>query len=192
MKNNIFFLLSICCLVEPQCQKDENGGYTIKEPVLFEELAKLPPLSQNGSNTFGCLLNGWAWPAHDTDLFIVFAQEKYVNNKKVLKISATTYYDNSNFHKDHIHFETDDIITLPGEYRISFEAHGNDFVSIYYHGVDYNTINTPSNRNTVLYLNIHNYDTINHIISGTFRITLRDLSGNYKLKLENGRFDSRY
>lgn len=51
-KSASFLLLSaliITLLSSPQCKKD------------VDELSKLPPITQEGKNTFGCLVNGKAW-----------------------------------------------------------------------------------------------------------------------------------
>ena len=58
------YLIISCCLtllMAAGCKK---------ETTLENELAKLPPATQTGANTFGCLLNGKAWVAQNKDCWI--------------------------------------------------------------------------------------------------------------------------
>ncbi len=56
MKNNYYLLLFFAafCYMGVQCKEEE--------PDKVEELAKLPPATTKGRNTFGCLINGKAFP----------------------------------------------------------------------------------------------------------------------------------
>ena len=62
MKNKIF---SICTLFLITF----SAATCKKENTLEMELAKLPPATQTGQNTFGCLVNGKAWVAQNKDCF---------------------------------------------------------------------------------------------------------------------------
>lgn len=52
MKNFLLIVLCLCSLIITgnSCKKDK-----------LTELEKLPPVTQTGANTFGCLVNGKAW-----------------------------------------------------------------------------------------------------------------------------------
>ena len=54
LKNIAWLLIIALCSIFTACKK-------VKEPPT--ELSKLPPATQTGANTFGCLVNGKAWVA---------------------------------------------------------------------------------------------------------------------------------
>lgn len=191
MKNNLYLLLlftAFCCL-GVQCKEEDDAK---PEPVLAEELAKLPKETTGGYNTFGCLLNGWAWPAEEKYHFSSFVELFIQNGKKITNIMGYTTKDNSPFpeYKDIVNISTDDTITSPGEYTIALDDYKTDFVAIRYNEIRYHS--GVSNPGAVLYLNIHDMDTIGRTISGTFRITLKDATRTQTMHLQHGRFDHRY
>jgi hypothetical protein len=190
MKNKytlLLFFAAFCC-IGVQCKDDDDNG-----PVLAEELAKLPKATTEGYETFGCLLNGWAWPAEEKYHFFSFVEIFIQDGKKITNIMGYTTKDNSPFpeYKDIVNISTDDIITGPGKYIISLEDINTDFVAIKYKEIRYNS-GFPASFGQKLYLNITRFDSINRIISGNFRISLLDYTGTKAMHLEYGRFDSYY
>ncbi|TAD92861.1 MAG: hypothetical protein EAY75_01615 [Bacteroidetes bacterium] len=75
------FLLFMPLLLAASCKKDK----------LADELSKLPPATQTGANTFGCLVNGKAWvPQGGCFLCPSVLKFYYYNdNKGEFSISAT-------------------------------------------------------------------------------------------------------
>jgi hypothetical protein len=191
MKNKytlLLFFAAFCCM-GVQC-KDEDDSKP--EPVLAEELAKLPKVTTGGYDTFGCLLNGWAWPGYElSNSFIVCAYYNYNGGKRFNVMCYTEFQIGTipNPTKDIVNIVTDDI-TSPGEYTIALDDYKTDFVAIGYKGIDYHS--GVSNPGALLYLNIHDMDTIRRTISGTFRTTLKDATRTQTMQLQYGRFDSRY
>ncbi|MBP6303478.1 MAG: hypothetical protein KBB37_08935 [Bacteroidia bacterium] len=191
MKNKYILLLffaAFCCM-GVQC-KDEDDSKP--EPVLAEELAKLPKATTGGYGTFGCLLNGWAWPGYelkDAEIITMFYMNFY--GKKTFNLMCRTSLNTFPVtDKDLVNIVTDDTITGPGEYTIALDDYKTDFVAIGYKGIDYHS--GVSNPGALLYLNIHDMDTIRRTISGTFRTTLKDATRTQTMQLQYGRFDSRY
>lgn len=189
MKNKytLLLLFAVFCCMGVQCKEKEEE----KGPVLAEELAKLPKVTTGGYGTFGCLLNGWAWPAEEEFHFSSFVEIFYQGGVKITNIMGYTTKENSPFpeYKDIVNISTDDI-TGPGEYTIALDDYKTDFVAIRYKEIRYHS--GVSNPGALLYLNIHDMDTIRRTISGTFRITLKDATRTQTMHLQYGRFDSRY
>ena len=191
MKNKytlLLFFATFCCM-GVQC-KDEDDSKP--EPVLAEELAKLPKVTTGGYDSFGCLLNGWAWPAEEAFHFSSFVEIFYQGGVKITNIMGYTTKENSPFpeYKDIVNISTDDI-TGPGEYTIALDDYKTDFVTIKYGSYGYASFEAV-NKNSKLYLKITHMDTVNRTISGTFQITLKDHSGTQTMHLQYGRFYSRY
>lgn len=170
-----------------QCKEDEDNG-----PLLAEELAKLPKATKGGYHTFGCLLNGYAWPGYETsDLVVAYYN---FNGGKRFNVMCYTQEISGIIPpptKDIVNIVTDDIITGPGEYIISLDDINTDFVAIKYKELRYNS-GFPASFGQKLHLNITRLDSINRIISGNFRISLLDYTGTKAMHLEYGRFDSYY
>jgi|JI7StandDraft_1071085.scaffolds.fasta_scaffold210656_2 hypothetical protein len=192
MKNKytlLLFFAAFCCM-GVQC-KDEDDSKP--EPVLAEELAKLPKATTGGFGTFGCLLNGWAWPGYelkDAEIITMFYMNFY--GKKTFNLMCRTSLNTFPVtDKDLVNIVTDDTITGPGEYTIALDDYKTDFVTIKYGSYGYASFEAV-NKNSKLYLKITHMDTVNRTISGTFQITLKDHSGTQTMHLQYGRFDSRY
>ncbi|MBP6302945.1 MAG: hypothetical protein KBB37_00135 [Bacteroidia bacterium] len=191
MKNRFALVLIMAAFssLSIQCKEDEKG------PVLAEELAKLPKATTEGYETFGCLLNGWAWPGgrkiYDYTLHIAYYN---YNGGKRFNVMCYTQEVSGIIPpptKDIVNIVTDDIITGPGEYIISLEDINTDFVAIKYKEIRYNS-GFLASFGQKLHLNITRLDSINRIISGNFRISLLDYTGTKAMHLEYGRFDSYY
>lgn len=192
MKNRytLVLLFAAFSTLYMQCKEDDDNG-----PVLAQELAKLPKATTGGYETFGCLLNGWAWPGgrkiYDYTLHIAYYN---YNGGKRFNVMCYTQEVSGVIPpptKDIVNIVTDDIITGPGEYITTLTPTGNEFVAIYYKGIDYHS-EFSVNKGQKLYLNITHLDSINRIISGNFRISLLDYTGTKAMHLECGRFDSYY
>lgn len=170
-----------------QCKEDDNG------PVLAEELAKLPKATSNGNETFGCLLNGYAWPGgrkiYDYTLHIAYYN--YNGGKRFNVMCYTSHSGSFPMKKDIVNIVTDDIITGFDEYIISLDDYNTDFVAVQYEGISYHS-GDKINKGSKLYLNITRLDTINRVISGGFRASKLSLTGTSGVTLEYGRFDSYY
>ena len=64
MKKNIFIFFAFCFLLfsAMKCTKDSNNFMPGYPP--YDDSTKLPPITQNGANTFGFILNGKVWRPH--------------------------------------------------------------------------------------------------------------------------------
>jgi hypothetical protein len=161
-----------------QCKKDEKT-----------ELEKLPPLTTYGANTLGCLINGKAWPASinlEEQGGDIWFQNFYYNGR----LTVDCFYDKDFLNpgiSQRVYFRTNDI-TGQGLYKISFEDVTNDYFAVY---TQYNQYRTGDviNRNGHAIINIVRFDTIKHVVSGTFQFTLFDEKGLSYVNVEQGRFD---
>ncbi|MBS1737496.1 MAG: hypothetical protein JSS98_12935 [Bacteroidetes bacterium] len=162
-----------------------------KENTLEVELAKLPPATQTGANTFGCLVNGKAWVAQNKDCIILCDP------------SFDTYYDTFNGGFIALSaFLKDNANNLDEEIDIAFDS--TDFKKVFsfvkgkndlnirflnFKGTTYNTVLDSSIKGNCN-LEILNYDLRAGIISGSFEFTLSK-PGHETIKITNGRFDSK-
>lgn len=178
MKNKYSFLLlfaAFCCL-GVQCKEDDDS--------YAKELAKLPPYTKKGYNTFGCLINGKAFPqsseGYHRRLMYFYGGELHINYQ--------TLFNDFDINES-ITIKTNKISSV-GEYYI-LPVVGEDQFSVKFQDESYGSI-YPSNTGVFVYIGIDRLDTINQIVSGRFSFTLNDLSGAKKVTVEHGRFDYQY
>ena len=188
MKNKIF---SICTLFLVAF----SAATCKKENTLEMELAKLPPATQTGQNTFGCLINGKAWVAQNKDCFpycdpsfklyydtdfggYIGITAVWLNSKSNIDQVINVWTDSSDFKNEHeIRIER----SLTGARFIDYKKPGNcasyerfvDSAVVYSGMIDFNL-----------------YDLQSGIISGTFEFTLFK-PGCDTIKVTHGRFDKK-
>jgi hypothetical protein len=149
---------------------------------------KLPPLTQQGLDTFGCLIDGEAFVARvDWSIGgVVGVWSSFNEDTRLFLTQGTRETGESNFEDVRIKaYLTDGA----GEYRMSAETdsfdgyNGYGGMCTYYHD--------PSNLGS---LNISYLNEESNIISGTFEMTLinSDCPTASKIEITEGRFDLRY
>ncbi len=176
----LFLLVLVSCL---QCRKERN-----KPPTT------LPPITQEGKNTFGCKVNGQVWvpyykcggsgnPCGEiyTEIFPLSTQDKLPIR---IDMNATQRRDT----------RTDfQISTKQG---ISLYTTGNkiDSITISYYNYKNNSFD-PYTNNLVISSNnkfeITKLDTVNRIISGVFDLVLYK-SFTDSIHITEGRFDLKF
>ena len=169
--------LLLLCLSFARCKKHHDAPLT--------ELEKLPPITQTGANTFGCLLNGQAWIPKDRygqATFHMDVDPTFQNG--VFGVSAIRYYADGKFQSISI---GSDSCTNGGIYLLPYihtRAQYADYgISIIISS--WNTGTTCTGN-----LNITRYDLQNRIFSGTFEYTIYR-TGTDTMRITNGRFDAK-
>ncbi len=147
------------------------------------EIDKLPPATQTGANTFGCLLDGKAFlPGNFPNASNCFYQ--FVDGQFYFVVSA------ANDINDNLK-----VIRLRTEKKQIFEGETYDL----FEWIDGNATGNYTNNNIELYtththtgkLIITKLDEVNHIVSGTFWFDVQDNTGVVH-QIREGRFDMQY
>ncbi|MFA7381517.1 MAG: hypothetical protein WC150_13750 [Bacteroidia bacterium] len=178
MKNkySLVLLLAAFCCMNVQCNKDEKT-----------ELEKLPPISTYGANTFGCLVNGDAWPMNAVS-GVLFYDFSYFDGMTVLSYEIN---DNNGVIKEGINIVSKRMVKK-GFYEIGYDNNG-EFFSAKFDNERYVSgykKNIDLGRKAIV--NILRLDTIQGIISGTFSFSLFNEKGTKEIHITNGRFDYNY
>jgi hypothetical protein len=151
----------------------------------------LPPVTQEGKNTFGCRVNGEVWIPY-------FSCTVRTGTCKELGFGV---YHNDTISKLPIYFTLTVRRTIGDTLYSSFDMYtdgtritntGNVIDSvflIYTKGTKHFT-NFPPNRRSG-FLNLSKLDTVNHIMAGAFSFRLYDTGGDSVL-VTDGRFDLTY
>lgn len=165
-----------------------------KKDAPQDELSKLPPATQTGANTFGCLVNGKAWVAQTDCKFLCdpsFAMyydnsnggyigitADWVNTSTGIKQRIDLIFDSTNHKVDHL-ITIDKPLSIAR--FINYTDQGN--CSKYERFVDSTVVHSGL-------VNITKYDLQNGIISGKFSFTLTK-PGCPTLAITDGRFDKK-
>ena len=175
------FLVIVGLLIITSCDKNDDQI----------PLEQLPPATQTGAQTFGCLINGKPFipplfGSNSPRAFYQFARGAYT-----LGISAGK---GGGVEMVNIFIGAIDINGLQvGEYSLIERKSGNYF-GTYLGGAEaeegWLSIFSTSNGNPGV-LNITNFDPEKFIISGTFSFTLIDENGE-KIQITDGRFDMNF
>jgi len=178
-KLHLFFLFMVSfTLLAPSCKKQPK-----------DQLSLLPPATQTGANTFGCLINGAAF-VPESGGFVLGAAFKsqytisaqgYVFYIAASNKSAGDIITNVSIATDSLKISEGETLLL-SKYATPRNASG---------AYAYNLTSYQTNANVTGALTITHLDTINLIVSATFHFNAVSKGGD-TVKITNGRFDVHY
>ena len=156
------------------------------------QLSLLPPATQTGANTFGCLVNGQAFVPGGSLFSGSHLQCNYIYTSGGYYLNVAASYQSSDNSIKDIDFGTDSLAIVQGQtltFKIS--AHGNadalvDLITSTGNQNQYITNNAVSGQLTVT-----KFDQSNQIVSGTFYFNAIN-NVNDTVKVTDGRFDMPY
>ena len=176
MKKAILFLTLITTL--SCCNKNDDNPNPIDQ---------LPPATQTGEQTFGCLINGEPFvpPKFGSNAPGAFYQ--FVGGAYTLSIYGSIS-GGSNLKS--INIGCLDMPLIQETTYLLKERVTNNYFGAYNigGGITFSGASTTVNPGT---LTITRFDPVNFIISGTFEFTVLDNNGN-EIHITNGRFDMNY
>jgi hypothetical protein len=172
-------------LLSMRCRKNKNEPETPKT-----ELEKLPPITQTGANTFGCLVNGVAWLPNGT---------KPNNGAPNVEVYVDPTFQGGAFYvTGHKYKDPEGFVSIgsgkctgSGIFQIDNNSI-NSFNSFQYLNSSPFIFYSPPELNTYSkgYLNVTKYDLGNRIFSGIFECVLYNPQKSPDtIKITNGRFD---
>lgn len=180
--NYLFFIFCSFILMSSGCKKNKDS--------IENELSKLPPVTQTGQNSFGCLVNGKAWTPKGWDgnspNFYIIVDPTYKDGD----FSLRTYRIADNIREDYT--INSDSVKTTGTYIMNDTARtrviyskgtanlSQVFCKIFYSG----------NYNRKGFLKVTKYDLQAGIVSGEFEFSMinQDCSTD-TIKVTHGRFD---
>jgi len=174
-------MLLAVLLALTQCQS--------REPALIRPEGQLPPITQIGANTFGCLVNGRPWTpqGYDGTSNYAVSYDSGLNNG-LFELQTYRYPDNSsNFQNIYL-----DVLSNCRVGTYSFQnpkkagvLYQDRKMACYWRNVDSATTYCRGS------LTITRLDLTNGIIAGTFAFTLYKPGGCDSVRVTQGRFDKR-
>ncbi len=171
MKKLNVYLIIILITFLTGCDRDKDSS--TKKDVL-------PPITQEGKNTFGCKVNGEVW-VPQSGFLINALTSSYQSNVFILDAKRETEeLDEEIFYSGF--FDAVGSYSLPNaNHTVEFNKVINSILHYYY--VD--TINSGV-------VTITKLDTTEGIIAGTFYFDAIDTTTNEVLHVTDGRFDVKY
>ena len=180
MKNLLLILFT--AVVFNACNNDDDGD-TTTNPI-----DQLPPATQTGEQTFGCLINGEPFvpPSFGSNAPNAFYQ--FVGSAYTLGISGGNIGGGANLKS--VNLGGIDVEPLSQIIYILIEEESGNFFGNYNigGGITFNGVTGNQNPGT---LNVTKFDSQNFTISGTFEFTVLDYDGN-EINITDGRFDLNY
>lgn len=174
---NISFLLLATLLFLSACHKDDN-------PIA--PIDQLPPATQTGAGTFGCLVNGEPF-IDNSGTFNCFYQ--LVNGGYYFGIEGT----DENFELIDIGLFTNDKSLEQGQtYMLYDNSPGNVFGSGYLLIANSSGEGITTNENQNGQLKITKFDFVSHTVSGIFSFDLLNPINGEIIEIREGRFDSHF
>jgi hypothetical protein len=191
MKNTYSYLLLVVIftiVTAGSCKKEQ--------PPCTDPICKLPPITQEGKNTFGCLVDGQAWTANTIDAFglkKIYAGFPVINGVVYLNINA-----NRRYKKEGINSDIDIYVanaTGLGTYTLNYDnaigypatRPSNSVAS--YKITDNFTFPYQTDSLNTGQLTITKYDVVNGIYAGTFQFTAQNINDGSLIHITDGRFD---
>lgn len=152
----------------------------------------LPPATQEGLNTFGCKINGKVWVPRVLPYGITIRDIDVLVSEKNMTggVAITcTLVDPS--------LGLDEWMSMSGGktyFKPGTRCGSDEHVSLLYRSDDGQRFSSTYHLNDSNCVTITKIDTINNIISGTFKFTVhRDsINLNDKIEITDGRFDLKY
>lgn len=183
MKNYKLLILVLlsAALLAASCKKN-------KVPDTRTELEKLPPITQTGANTFGCLVDGKAWLPNGS--------KPQTGGPNIQVYVDPTFQGGAFYITGHQYNNFQSQVTFGSG---GCTGGGLFDIALPLQAVSYtrflNTVNTcefsSSNSGSFRrgFFNISRYDLTNGIFSGTFELTIKSQSCGDTIRITNGRFD---
>jgi hypothetical protein len=174
-----FGFLLLLLVTNPQCKKSSPPPNV------------LPPMTQEGKNTFGCKVNGEVWtPYFECTVLTGSCKELgfgVYHNASMTKLPVYFTLSVRRVTRDTL-FTSFDMYTDGEQINNTGNVIDSVFV-IYTKGTTQFSNLLPNHKSGTF--NVTKLDTVGNILSGTFSFTLHDISGDSVI-VTDGRFDMTY
>ena len=179
-----YLLLSLILIMGMKCKKDETG------------IEALPPATQEGKNTFGCLVNGEAFTPKGSNLGgpILSSYYQYLNTS-----TAQGYFFNVSANKNEnniaksVNLGANNVLIGEGKtYILKNHSEANETYGRF--GITSGSGNTNEYLTKNIFrgeLYVSKFDESKQIVSGTFWFDAVNEKGE-KVEVREGRFDMKY
>ncbi len=177
------FPMLLLCFCFAQCKKT-------KQAKPKTELEKLPPETQTGANTFGCLLNGKTFTPGGGGLFYRVIKVQYDPTFEGGKLGISAERIQGNTNSIYISIGGDSINSI-GYYSLSYKTRFKVYYDNSENQCEFSTFSPPPLKFISGRMNITKFDKTERILSGTFEFKVLPSMCD-TLTATDGRFDVKY
>jgi hypothetical protein len=170
---NLILLLSVTFAA---CKKDKNSTND----------DQLPPATQTGANTFGCLINGKVYKPNGGGIAIQSLSVSYDPTFQGGKLGIRTSMRNPS--KIDLTINADSINSIGTYTLVQASKYWIFYADFNVNNCSFETINTPPTSGI---LTITKFDIVNKIVSGTFSFKVSTSTCGV-IDATDGRFDVKY
>jgi hypothetical protein len=170
-------LLLFATLLLSCCNKDDN-------PLRTNPVDQLPPTTQTGANTFGCLLDGEVFKPGLTNNSLDCVYQN-INNEYYFSLQGNRRDANNNIILIGLSTKAKQI-EQNNSYQLNENIDGNAY-GTYFFNLDFSSTTSTE----VGELKITKLDFINNIVAGTFWYDVKDNQGVIH-QFRDGRFDKQF
>ena len=155
------------------------------------QLSLLPPVTQTGANTFGCLVNGQALVPGGPLFSMGHTQCNYIYTAGGFNLNVEADNQNSNDFIKQVIVRTESLAVAQGQTLVFKIAHNGNADALYAEIT--NSLDNIYLTNSLVsgQLTITKLDQTNQIVSGTFYFNAVNSTGD-TVKVTDGRFDMPY
>jgi hypothetical protein len=168
--------------------------WTCKSSNSPTPLEQLPPATQTGANTFGCLIDGQAWIPNGTGGFMPSPAINggYLGDSPKYGVNIWTYQRDGKLLEVYV-----EKVEKTGRYELNFDTETSPNL-VYPKSYGYYSIRnaTPATSSSYVttsqvvgYVNFTVADTVMGKLAGTFEFDAIDKNSGKIIKITNGRFD---
>ena len=195
MKKTIFTIFALMLLIA--CSKDN--------PEPEDPLAKLPPETQTGANTFGCIINGQVfYPRDGTSSLFNPAGKGLIlwgapgGTMQFDELEIRNLQDGKPANSMIIHLQgldqikTGEYIWQNSNFQSSIDGLMQNYVFAKIYDASVNGWRYYGSFENSGKITITRYDFLNRIVSGTFNGKLKLMNSSAELTILNGRFDIKW
>ncbi|RIH65998.1 hypothetical protein D1164_06955 [Mariniphaga sediminis] len=151
-----------------------------------DEDPQLPPVTQTGEDTFGCLVNGDIWLP---ELVIAFPTQPRVSAKLVREFGYRMWEIGANQGAESsFYFGIHEDSLKVGKVNISTDEVYGRGIGLHYFSKNYEMTSFAWQKGLPVQFTITKLDTVNKIVSGIFSFDAINMS-NDTVKITDGRFD---
>jgi hypothetical protein len=183
-----FCLLLVLPCLALQCNKDKDDP----DPDNGNGKEQLPPATQSGENTFGCLVNGKVWRPKDDGFWSSKLKASYGRGTLGIKVEK-----DNNSKREIISIGVLEEAYELGIHKINGSDHPKNNASFINQVKEENNITECIYKTDSIntgYLKLTRVDSIENIVSGRFEFTaVNDSCGDVDtIRVTKGRFDIKY
>jgi hypothetical protein len=172
-------LLFLMLLLAVGCRKRKEQDPVLPSPTLL-------PITAEGKNTFGCMVNGELWLPKGTLTYYYYTWQDFPALYGTLSLRPER--DNKNDHSSFL-IQLHNRVFRTGKHYLYSNHNNSNYIRYAWNSINYENFANDSNN----FIDLTRLDTVSRIASGTFRLMLLNVNDpKDTVRITDGRFDIQF